>query len=232
MPPKIIFCDLETLSLAEDAEVFEAAFVDEDSTETLLWLPVDEGKAEEGALRTNRYYLRKEDCYRKYGVDARVGAERIAKLTTAKRIAGNNVGPFDQARLRNLLKRHGFTPAWDYRVLDVIDFAAGALGIKAPWTSKDVARTLGLPEANESEAHTALADARWGKAVYEKALAISQEREKRIQVSLAEMVPQVLNQFRLAQSVLTDQFVVDAATSLAKTLNEKCWPALRTNGAK
>ncbi len=224
----LIFCDLETLGLTEDAEVFEAAFIDEDGTETLLWLPVDETKAEEGALRKNRYYLRKEECYRKHGVpDAKTGARKIAELTTGKRIAGNNVGPFDQSRLRNLLRRNGFTPAWDYRVFEVIDFAAGALGIKAPYESRDIAKALGLPERNDVEAHTAMPDARWAKLIYEQALAITLEREKRIQVSLVGLVPGVLHSFREKQSIVTDQFVADASTGLAKALNEKCWPAPR-----
>jgi hypothetical protein len=227
MPTKLCFIDIETLSLALDTEIFEVAFIDEDGEETVLWLPVDLTKANQDSLRLNRFYLRREDGYRRFGVDLHAGVEKIAKATTAKRLAGNNVGPFDQVRLGNLLLRNGYTPAWEHRVTDVIDYAAGAIGMKGTYASKDVSKALGIPEANEGEAHTALADARWGKLVYEKALAVSHEREKRIQVSLAGLLPPLLYHFTRAEScVITTEYAFDSAERLAKSINEQCWPPL------
>ncbi len=166
----LCFVDLENLGLSEDAasEIFEWACIDEDGTETLLWLPVDLSKAEENALKVNKYYLRCDEGYKKYGVDAATGAMMIAKKTTGKTIVGNNVGPFDTRHMRSLLHKHGLKPAWHYRVLDVVDVAAGVLGLSYPWTSKQVSEAFGINQNGDE--HTALGDARWNKKIYELAM--------------------------------------------------------------
>jgi hypothetical protein len=175
---QLLFLDEETTGLGEDAEICEWACIEEDGTETILWLPVDISKAEEDALKVNRYYLRCDEGYKKWGVTAADGAKIIAMKTTGKTIVGNNVGPFDTRHMRTLLKRNGLKPAWNHRVLDVVDFAAGALGLPYPWTARQVSEALGVKRNGDE--HTAIGDARWNKTIYELAVKVG-GREHRLQ---------------------------------------------------
>lgn len=174
----LCFLDLENLGLSEEAasEIFEWACIDEDGTETVLWLPVDISKAEEDALKINSYYLRCDEGYKKYGVTATEGAKTIAKKTTGKTIVGNNVGPFDTRHMRKFLCKHGLKPAWNHRVIDVVDFAAGALGLPHPWTAKQVSEALGVKRNGDE--HTAIGDARWNKTIYELAVKLGGREHK------------------------------------------------------
>lgn len=223
-PSNLIFLDLETLGLSERHEFFEYGHIDGDTNEELvMWRSVDITNADEDALRINKYYLRYEECIRKYGVPDDVAAKTIAVKTSGKRLAGNNVGMFDTKILRPFLRRHGFPPAWDYRCLDVVDFAAGAIGLKAPWTSKAVSKALGI---NESEGmHTALVDARWGKSVYEMSLAIKTERAGKIQVALTKLLPPIYTKYApgVNQSVIVER-VNEFCGQLAADVCGMCWP--------
>lgn len=173
---QLLFLDAETSGLGENAEIWEWAGIEEDGTETVICMPIDVSKAEEDALRVNHYYLRFEDAYKKYGMSQPEGALVIAKKTNSKMIVGNNVGAFDTRHMRNLLRRHGLVPGWNFRVIDVVDFAAGALGLKHPYTARQVSELLGV-ERNGDE-HTALGDARWNKKIYELAVKINGREHK------------------------------------------------------
>jgi len=214
MPFPLLFIDLETLGTSDDAGVFEYASIDESGKETYLWLPISElelRNAEEGALRTNRYYKRRATC--SHTVTADEGARIIAETTNGMTLAGNNVGPFDHRILRAWLMRHGYPAGWSYRTLDVVDYAAGALGLKAPWGSNDVAKALGLPESKDDERHTAMADTRWGKLVYETARALKTKHKTTIMTDVKDL---------LAGRCMS----MDAAQfeTWASTLSGKIWP--------
>jgi oligoribonuclease (3'-5' exoribonuclease) len=115
--------------------------------------------------------------------DSRViWAQALAVQLDRVVLAGNNV-KFDQQFLEAWMRRHGACPTWDYHVLDVPTYAAGVLNaewvsvdgyrgeranrFEPPFKSKAISEELGVPEPEGDEAHTALADARWSKAVWE-----------------------------------------------------------------
>lgn len=167
MPPHnpIAYVDCETTGTGPDAEIFELHWITPTEART-IWLPVDESKAEEGAFRMNDYYLRKEECYRLYGVSLAEGAALLTKATTGHMIAGSNPA-FDVDKSRAFLRRQGKVPAWAYRTLDVTDYAAGVLGLPTPWSLKSVSDALGIPEPKGK--HTARGDAEWAQTVHLRA---------------------------------------------------------------
>lgn len=192
----ICWIDEETTGLPHSphTEIFEIHMIRtapiRGEHEKTIWLPVDISKADPGALRINHYYSRRAEGYRKYGMEPKVAAEVIAEWTEGCTIGGNNVGMFDVPLAGALLQRHGLTPAWNYRVLEAVDYAAGVLGLPYPWTSRGVSEALGVPEPTGDEAHTAPADCRWAKRIYEEALKIAsqQGRESRIKSSLVTIL--------------------------------------------
>jgi hypothetical protein len=144
----------------------------EGSTEEIaLWTgdDVDLSRASSDSLRINRYYERLW-TRKSWTEKTDVGARIVAELTAGRTLAGNNVA-FDARILAGWLRRHGQCPSWDYRLLEVVDYAAGALGLVPPWGSRTVAEALGVPLPGGDEAHTALADARWARRVFEAARA-------------------------------------------------------------
>lgn len=209
----LCFVDVENLGLSDEAgaEIFEYADIDENGVETQLWLPVDLSKAEEGALKVNKYYLRQEEGYRKHGVSKAEGAMRIAKNTTGKTIVGNNVGPFDTKHIRTLLRSQGLAPAWNHRVIDVVDFAAGALGLKWPYTGTQVSEALGIKRNGDE--HTALGDARWNKLVYETAVKLG-GREHKLEIIKSGLIAVLRADFQGEEDVN----LVEMATRWAQTL--------------
>lgn len=62
---------------------------------------------------------------------------------------------------------------WHYHLIDVEALAVGFLASRGlvpelPWESRQLSRLVGVDPADFQPAHTALADARWAKAIYEK----------------------------------------------------------------
>lgn len=214
----LVFLDLETLGTTDSAQIFEAAWITEDGKETVIWIPVDVSKADEGALRVNRYYARFEEGYDKYRVEPEEAAKMIAKATAGAMIAGNNVGAFDTRLLRNFMLKYGLPPAWSHRVFEVMEYAAGALGMKAPFASRDVSKALGIPEQPREEAHTALADARWTKLVYETARNLKQSRTNKIKRELAPLISSMG-----PQTLVDDALVGSWADKIASAV----WPQLQ-----
>lgn len=184
---RILFVDCETTGLVVGRhEPFEIAIVDADGKERAWWLPLCRPEAmEESALRINRFWTRRPamrgaafrgdlpPTYR-YIAEDRVDilsgvAADIAAETEGCILAGNVVS-FDAAMIGAFLRENGACPAWHYHLLDVETFAAGALGLEPPWDSDRVSAELGVAVPRGDEAHTALADARWSRAIYYAAL--------------------------------------------------------------
>lgn len=215
---QLLFLDEETTGLSEEAEIFEWAGIDESGNETVLWLPVDISKAEEDALKINRFYLRCDEGYKKYGVTAEVGARMIARMTTGKTIVGNNVGPFDTRHMRRFLMKNGLKPAWNHRVLDVVDFAAGVLGLPHPWSARQVSEVLGIKRNGDE--HTALGDARWNKLVYETAVKIG-GREHRLETLKSGLIAVLKADFQGEEEARLIETASRWAETLMPTRNEQ-----------
>ncbi len=187
---QLVWIDIESTGLViGHHEPFEIHLI-KGQLEKTIWLDVDVSKADPGALKVNHFYKRRADGYRLHRMEHADAAALIADWTTDCTIAGNNVGRFDTGMIEAFLRKNGLVPAWSHRVIDSIDYAAGALGLAFPWSSRSVAAALGIPEQTEEEAHTAPADARWAKAIYEKALQIGTKEAvaKRIEPTVAQLI--------------------------------------------
>jgi hypothetical protein len=96
-------------------------------------------------------------------------------LTRGRHLVGAVVS-FDEERLRKLLRANGACPEWHYHLIDVEALAVGwiagadqeAARLALPWKSDDLSRAIGVEPPSDEERHTALGDARWAKAIYEK----------------------------------------------------------------
>lgn len=175
----VVFIDTETMGVdARVHDVWNIGLIEADGTEHEWFLKPrivtrhDTGVgAESGALRVNRYYeIIAERMADKKLIeiwnDPREVAWQVAVLTSNKRLVGN-VPSFDADMLTEFLKQNELLPAWHYHLCDTEALAAGKLGVRPPWSSKDLSRALGVKPPEGKEAHTALADARWAKAMYE-----------------------------------------------------------------
>ena len=109
---------------------------------------------------------------------------RFVDLVNGRHIVGA-VPSFDEERLRRehnefLGVPNGKYP-WHYHVLDVEALALGFLmaardcwsayeqfELSLPWKSEDLGAALGVTPQADKDRHTALGDARWVRAVYER----------------------------------------------------------------
>lgn len=87
-------------------------------------------------------------------------------------LAGNSVS-FDALRLDKWLRRHGAAPQWNYHLLDVEAYAAGALGLLPDWKSSDLSDTLGVKKPEGKDRHTAAADVAWSRDMFLAAVNLS-----------------------------------------------------------
>lgn len=108
-------------------------------------------------------------------------AHQVVTLTAGKHIVGA-VPWFDARFLSDFLRSEDFAPAWHYHLIDVEALAVGYLNaalaarpiesttLQPPWDSHALSRALGIPGTPAEDRHTALGDARWAKAIYEKVM--------------------------------------------------------------
>lgn len=182
----VVFVDTETTGLDPARhEVFEVALLSSEGHEAQFWLPVDLRSADPTALRMTRYYQRHPretspggigaDAYERRFQDIPIGwkptsfgavVERIVAATAGQHLVGA-VPSFDATFLDVLIRQHGLVPAWHYHLVDVEALVAGKLGIAPPWDSEELAEKIDVKTPEGAERHTALADARWAKALYE-----------------------------------------------------------------
>jgi DNA polymerase III epsilon subunit-like protein len=185
MTQPIAITDLETTGTDPSRHhVWEIAVVlrtDTGDTEYCWQIRPDLSMADPMALKISGYYLRGGfedapvgDVRRTVHPDMGLSeaptvqefAAELAWLLNGSVLAAANVA-FDAAFLDRFLRANGQAPAWDYHLLEIESYAAGALGMEPPWKLDKLATELGvsLPE----ERHTALADARLARDVYDAA---------------------------------------------------------------
>jgi len=167
----VIFVDTETTGLEPDRhEVWEIALIEEDGTEHEWRIkPQRLYDADPGALRVNHFYERKaavehDAFFSKLSRDT--VAWEVARLTSGKHLVGA-VPSFDANFLERFLRLQGYAHAWHYHLVDVEALAAGKLGYPPPWNSNDLSKALGLDLIDFGPKHTAIADTRWAKAMYD-----------------------------------------------------------------
>jgi hypothetical protein len=98
---------------------------------------------------------------------AHIAAE-VAHLLDGAVLVAANVG-FDAAFLDRFLRRHNHAPAWNYHLLEIESYAAGALRMEPPWKLDRFLDAFGIKVAEEDR-HTALGDARAARDLYSACL--------------------------------------------------------------
>lgn len=185
--PNIAFVDTETTGLHPyDHEIWEVGLIVDD-VEHHWFLPVNLSKADPFALNIGGYHNRHPRGLHCAGgetggvTDTDLFCRQFAKLTWGRHLVGAVVS-FDEERLRRLLRRHGQAEGWHYHLVDVealaVGYLAGRAGlcedgccdlVRPPYKSDQLTEALGI-EVDDMDKHTALGDARWAKAIYEKVM--------------------------------------------------------------
>lgn len=164
----VAFVDVETTGLNPHFhEVWEIGLI-VDEVEYEWQLAVDLRKADPAALRVGRFYERRGSVD-----DPTLVARAIAGLTANRHLAGMNPA-FDAAFLSKFLHVNGYKDAWEYHLIDCEALMIGYLRGKGsivipPWNSSDLSSEIGVAAA-AFDRHTALGDAQWAKAVYERVM--------------------------------------------------------------
>ena len=190
MSDPVVFCDIETFGLDPVKHPPWEVAVIRDGLEyvwQIEWPDHVFADAETIALEMTGHAERsvQRGTSPKAGVDLvhpMESAHRFASLTDGRHLVGAVVS-FDEERMRRQhdiwLGRPDRYP-WHYHVLCVEALAIGFLQgrhtlagtdtVRPPWKSDQLSAALGITAPEGEERHTALADARWAKRIYEEVM--------------------------------------------------------------
>lgn len=173
---KLAFIDLETTgtdparhSLWEIGLIL----VSEETEQRYCWQVMpDLSVADPMALRVGRFYVRFRLLGSPVGkvramihpsdvavpeMDAASLAAYLAPVLDGASLIAANVA-FDAAFLAAFLRANGQCPTWDYHLVEIESYAAGALGLEPPWKLNALLDDFGVSVSREYR-HTALGDA-------------------------------------------------------------------------
>lgn len=173
----VAFIDTETLGLDPECHPIWEIAVIVDGVEHCWQQKVSDAQlhgADQFALDLTRFHER----YSHYeALITQDSLPRLAELVDGRHWVGA-IPSFDEERVRRAWLGHMGRPLdnrwpWHYHIIDVEALAIGWLCAKGielplPWDSNELTECLGLDPPPESERHSALADARWAKAIYER----------------------------------------------------------------
>lgn len=173
----LVFMDTETTGLSLDDDIWEFAAIrrEEDGTETEHHLFIQHA-ATKCVRLPESFYLDHRTRYNPFEAVRRgAAAEAIDQVFAGRPHVVGAVPNFDTERLAKLLSRFALVPQWHYHLIDVENLAVGYLAAKGmhaslPWDSDELSRLMGVV-VPEAERHTAMGDARWAKALYDKVTA-------------------------------------------------------------
>jgi DNA polymerase III epsilon subunit-like protein len=169
----VVFLDTETTGLDPDRhEIWDLAYII-DGSERQWFLHPDLSAADPFALKIGRYFSRHPDWLQENKPIQSAGyvARTLVKDLRDRHIVGA-VPSFDDAFLKRFVAAHRLPVTWHYHLIDVEALALGYMAARnrvmaLPWNSEDLSRAVGV-EPNDFERHSALGDARWAKAIYER----------------------------------------------------------------
>lgn len=182
---RLVFIDTETTSLRPDRRAWEIGLIERtpDGDAEHRWFvdadQLDLGNADPFALKIGGFYERHPEYN---GTVSAVLADedyvlhRVERLTRGAHMVGA-VPNFDAEVLGTRMRAHGIAPSWHYHLIDVEALAVGFLSagddlaenpLLLPWSSDELTSRLGLSPVPAEERHTALGDARWARAIYDR----------------------------------------------------------------
>lgn len=173
----LAFLDTETTGLDPDRhEIWDLAYII-DGEEKVFEMDPDLSKADPFALDIGRFYERRPRWHGDIpDPDCTAAGNGWVALQVAHDLKGRHivgaVPSFDDAFLKRFMAKHQLPVTWHYHLIDVETLAVGFLAFEGgamtlPWNSEVLSLAVGV-DPLQFERHTALGDARWAKAIYEK----------------------------------------------------------------
>lgn len=167
---RVVFIDTETTSLRPDRRAWDIGLLARDPS-TGVDIPsqwfvraedLELDNADPFALKIGGFYERHPQMIdaRNQAVDERSVLLQVERITRGAHLVGA-VPNFDAEVLGTRMRAHGIAPSWHYHLIDV---EALAVGFLAGCTQLDMTR---LPWESDW-LHTALGDARWARAIYDR----------------------------------------------------------------
>lgn len=185
----LIFMDTETTGLEHDADVWEFAAIKRTDggaeTELHLFIDHDADKCAQLPEPFQADHILRYPAHGRGAVSPAVAAHRIYEFfslpdVTRKPHVVGCVPNFDTEKIASMLRATGRKIPWHHHLIDVENLAVGwlyresqgepmrgNLRIDLPWNSDELSRVIGV-EPPTDERHTAMGDARWAMAMYDK----------------------------------------------------------------
>lgn len=186
---RIVFLDTETTSLRPDRRAWDIGLIVRDGGRDVehQWFvgadDLDLGNADPFALKIGRFYERHPSYNDATGDPwaAELGhgeysmLREVERLTRGAHLVGA-VPNFDAEVLSKRMRKYGIAPSWHYHLQDIETLVVGYLrgqgkpAPELPFRSDDISRLIGVEPPGDDERHTALGDAGWARAVWDRVM--------------------------------------------------------------